>query len=460
MYVVIFNDFAFLFVFLPAVLTLFFMPGARRFRAHTLIVSSLVFYGISGIEHALILCADVVWVYFLVTRPGFCMSRVLLTAAVVPPALALIYYKYLGFFLRTFIDLNNPLNHQKFNLFVDVLLPAGISFFTFQIISFAVDRYRGDVKDIPSFSHFAAYIMLFPQLVAGPILRYRDVSVPLRHLEHFRLDGRHAARAVGYICLGLAAKVLIADTLNHYIIDYGNDPGHLSQLAVAYTILAYSFQIYFDFYGYSMIAIGLGALFGFSFPQNFKRPYMAVNPREFWRCWHVTLSFWIRDYLYIPLGGNKSYIRNMFIVMAVCGLWHGAGWSFIVWGLYHACLVAAYHYWKAVWDRMVAVIQRCLTFTLVSLGWLLFLFDFAGIQKILSSLTGAANVTHPDPSIEMWVGVTIAAVFTFLVNLEPLAENNATVPWKVALINLGFSFLFVFVLLFLDQSETFIYFRF
>ncbi len=460
MRIVIFNEFAFLFVFLPTVLALFFMPGMRRWRAFTLIAASLVFYGISGIEHALILSVDVLWVYFLVTRPGFRESRVLLVAAVAPPALALGYYKYLGFLLGSFIDLNDPQNLEQFSLFANVLLPAGISFFTFQVIAFAVDRYRGDIKDIPSLSHFATYIMLFPQLVAGPILRYRDIAAPLRRLEHFRLDGQHAARAVGYICLGLAVKVLIADTLSHNLTDYRGDPGHLSQLTALYTVYSYSFQIYFDFYGYSLIAIGLGALFGFSFPQNFKRPYNALNPREFWRHWHITLSLWIRDYLYIPLGGNKAYIRNIFIVMAICGLWHGAGWTFVVWGLYHACLVAAYHYGNAAWDRLPAFLQLALTFSLVSLGWTLFMFDFNGIQNFFSSLAGSVDVLQPDPDVGMWIGLAAAAAVAFGLHLEPLAENRASVPWKAATINFGFSLLFIAVLLFLDRSETFIYFRF
>ncbi|CCQ75468.1 MBOAT family protein [Magnetospira sp. QH-2] len=456
----IFNQFAFLFIFLPVVLTLFFLPGLRSWRAQTLIAASLVFYGLSGIEHALVLCADVVWVYFIVTRPAFQSSRPLLFAAILPPVLALGYYKYLGFLLDSVLDLSDPGMREQFSLFIDILLPAGISFFTFQVVSFAIDRYRGEVTDMPSFSHFAAYISLFPQLVAGPILRYRDVAVALRHLGHYRMSGHHGARAVGYICLGLAVKVLIADTLGYHLADYRNAPGNLSQEAALYTIFAYSFQIYFDFYGYSMIAIGLGALFGFSYPHNFKRPYDALNPRDFWRRWHITLSYWIRDYLYIPLGGNRAYARNIFIVMALCGLWHGAGWSFVVWGLYHAGLVAGYHYGNSFWDRLPAILQRSLTFTLVSLGWLLFLYDFNGLEQFLLSLGGLAETVQTSPTFEMWIGVLFAVLVAFGVRLEPLAENNQTVKWKIVVLNVLFSVLFVTVLLFLDRSETFIYFRF
>lgn len=456
----IFNDFAFLFLFLPIVLIAFFMPGMNRWRPYLLISFSLVFYGFSGVEHALVLCADVLWVYFIVTRSGFRESRTLLALAVIPPALALGYYKYLGFFLDSIFELDDPQYQEQFSLFVDVLLPAGISFFTFQVISFAIDRYRGDIKELPTFSHFATYITLFPQLVAGPILRFHDIAKALRNLERFRIDGEHASRAIGYICMGLAAKVLIADTLGHNLADYRANPGQLSQLAVLYTIFAYSFQIYFDFYGYSMIAIGLGALFGFAYPHNFMRPYESLNPREFWRRWHITLSFWIRDYLYIPLGGNKAFVRNIIIVMALCGLWHGAGWSFVVWGLYHAGLVVLYHYSKGIWDLLPRLFQQVTTFTLVSLGWLLFLYDFEGIGQLWDSVRGVGEVVHSDPSLEMWVIAIIAAAVAFGMKFEQIAENQATERLKSALINVGFSVLFIAVLFFLDRSETFIYFRF
>lgn len=456
----IFNGFGFLFVFLPLVLAAFFMPGARWLRPYTLIGGSLIFYAVSGIEHAVVLCADVLWVYFVVTRTGFRDSRLMLAAAVILPSLALGYYKYLTFLLSSLFDLTDPSARDQFSLFADILVPAGISFFTFQVISFAIDRHRGDIKEIPSLSHFAAYIMLFPQLVAGPILRYRDVAVSIRALQEFQLDKEHASRAVGYICVGLGVKVLIADTLSHYLAGYGNDPGGLSQLSAVYTIFAYSFQIYFDFYGYSLIAIGLGTLFGFAFPQNFNRPYEALNPRDFWRRWHITLSLWIRDYLYIPLGGNRSYLRNIFIVMSICGLWHGAGWSFVVWGLYHGCLVVGYRYTQVGWDCMPAILQRGTTFVLISLGWLLFLFDFDGGLKIMSSLAGSAKISQPGPDLGMWTALAVAALLTFAVRLEPLAENRSTVAWRVGATNIGFSLLFVAVLLFLDRSETFIYFRF
>ena len=456
----IFNAFDFLFVFLPLTLALFFMPGLREARPYVLIAASLVFYGLAGLEHALVLTIDILWVYAIINLKGFRQNRFLLACAIFPPVLALAYYKYATFLIGTFFDLDLAANQERFSLLVNVLLPAGISFFTFQLLSFAIDRYRGDIQEMPSLPRFAAYISFFPQLVAGPILRYRDVAVPLRRLITFNLDGARAARGIGYICLGLAAKVLIADTLSHYLAGYRDHPEALDQIAGLYVIFAYSFQIYFDFYGYSMIAIGLGALFGFDFPHNFKRPYSALNPRDFWRRWHITLSFWIRDYLYIPLGGNSAYTRNILIVMAACGLWHGAGWTFVVWGLYHALLVIGYHHGQGRWDRLPQVIQCAITFTLVSIGWILFLYDFDGVSAFVQSLIGLSSGTVAAPSLEMWGVLLTAALVCFTIHLEPWAENNHKNPWWVTTTNVGFAILFVTTLMFLNRSETFIYFRF
>ena len=268
----IFNSFEFLFLFLPAVLVLFFLPKTNRARPYVLILASFVFYGIAGIEHAVVLALDIAWVYFIVTRDRFAQSRWMLALAITPPALGLVYYKYLGFLIGSLFDLEPGDTREQFDLFLDIVLPAGISFFTFQVISFAIDVHRGDIKEMPPFKHFALFIGFFPQLVAGPILRYRDVAAGLRQLAHFKLDGDHAARAIGYIVMGLAAKVLLADTMSHAIAEFRADPGHLSALTSGYVVLAYSFQIYFDFYGYSMVAIGSALCSGLPFPKTSNGP--------------------------------------------------------------------------------------------------------------------------------------------------------------------------------------------
>jgi alginate O-acetyltransferase complex protein AlgI len=457
---VIFNQFEFLFLFLPMVLSGFFLPYFSPIRVYILICASFVFYGISGLEHAIVLAVDIIWVYALTRRKNIVGNRPLLAAAIIPPALALFYYKYLGFFLYDVLNLSRDNGPQTFDIFANIILPAGISFFTFQVISFAIDRYRGEILDIPALSKFALYISFFPQLVAGPILRFHEVVQGLNKLETFRISSERVSKAIGYITIGLAAKVLIADTISHHLAELIQNPGSLSIGASIYMVFAYSFQIYFDFYGYSLIAIGLGTLFGFDFPKNFDRPYEALNGRDFWRRWHITLSFWIRDYLYRPLGGNRNYVRNILIVFAVCGLWHGAGWTFIVWGLYHALLIIFYHATQTRWDRVPRLIQQATTFTLVSFGWTLFLFDFEGIKAFMLSLFGQAQRVNSEPTLDMWVVFIISAIICFGIRFENFAERFDK-RLSVSLgQTFGMAFIFVLTVLFLDRSQSFIYFRF
>ena len=438
----------------------FYLPGARALRPYLLIGASFVFYGLSGMEHAMVLLAGILWVYFMVRSDAITGNLPRLVIAVVPPVAALFYYKYLGFVIRQFLDLENGVPDESFDMFANIVLPAGISFFTFQLVSFAIDRYRGHVPELPRFRHFMLYVSFFPQLVAGPILRFHQVEESLRRLREFNLPFCEASKAIGYICLGLAAKVLIADSLSNYQAPLVADPGGLSAIAGIYVVLAYSFQIYFDFYGYSLIAIGLGALFGFQFPKNFDRPYEALNERDFWRRWHLTLSYWIRDYLYLPLGGNERYLRNILIVFVLCGLWHGAGWTFIVWGLYHAVMVLCYHLTARWWDLAPRLVQQAVTFALVSLGWILFLFDFSEVRLFADSLLGIASVTQPDPGLEMWAMLILAAWACFGLRFEAMAETLKDGTTATLRRSAGYALLFVAVLIFLDRSQTFIYFRF
>ena len=422
-----------------------------------LLLASFLFYAFSGAEHALVLFGSIVWVHLLTRGPGIEGSRARLAAAVTLPALALVFYKYLGFLLAPF---GGSGESETFSLFSDVLLPAGISFFVFQLISFAIDRYRGDIAEPPAFAPFALYISFFPQLVAGPIVRFHEVSAHLRSLSRYSLHRTDAGQAIAFICLGLVAKVLLADSLDSNLAFYVADPGGIAPPGAAFVVLAYSFQIYFDFFGYSLIAIGLGRLFGFHLPENFARPYEAMNPREFWRRWHMTLSFWIRDYLYLPLGGNRPYARNIVIVFAVCGLWHGAGWTFVVWGLFHGLLVIGYHRIAGLWSRWPAIVQRTCTFTLVSLGWTLFLFDFRAWGAFWRSAAGVAEARVSNPSLEMWgiVGVAALACFAFPYERWTAREDHGV--RATAFRTVAAAAMVTAVLVFLDRSGGFIYFRF
>jgi alginate O-acetyltransferase complex protein AlgI len=456
----IFNQFEFLFIFLPVVFLVFFWARPRLLRSSILLAASLAFYAFAGLEHAVVLVCGVIWVHLITASANMRGNRIRLFAAVTGPLLALTYYKYSQFLIGQVLRLDAAENDIVFSLFDNILLPAGISFFTFQLIAYAIDRYRDDLREPIPFIDFALYVSFFPQLVAGPIVRFSQVADGIRNLSDWQPRGNDIWIAIQYVTFGLAAKILVADTLARYLAPLISTPAELAPGAAIYLVLGYSFQIYFDFYGYSLIAIGLGRFFGFQLPHNFLRPYESLNPRDFWRRWHVTLSFWIRDYLYIPLGGNRRHIVNIVIIFAACGLWHGASWTFVIWGLYHAVLVTGYAGLSRWWDKCPNLFQTALTFGLVSLGWVLFVFDFAETADFFSSLAGLGPASVGAPGIDAWTMVLISAVLCFVVKFE------AAAAWKGATIvsrssySAGLAILFFASLMFLDISDTFIYFRF
>ena len=254
-----------------------------------------------------------------------------------------------------------------------VTLPLGISFYTFQSMSYTIDVYRGEARALGSLVDFACYVSMFPQLVAGPILRFSEVDDQLRHRDHTL---EKLARGAAFFCLGMGKKVLLANPAGA-VADAAFAAGAPLPLDAWTGVAAYAFQIYFDFSGYSDMAIGLGLMLGFTFPKNFDDPYRAESITDFWKRWHISLSSWLRDYLYIPLGGNRRGVRrtyfNLLLVMVLGGLWHGAAWNFLLWGAFHGGLLAAE---KAcggsLWPRAPRALRVFATFVLVLLGWVLF----------------------------------------------------------------------------------------
>ncbi|MDF1748834.1 MAG: hypothetical protein P1V34_08175 [Alphaproteobacteria bacterium] len=461
----IFNEFSFLFLFLPIVLALFYIPVLKPIRQILLILASLIFYGIAGLEHLVVLIFDIAWVYGLTRLRRFPGNRILLSIAVIPPLLALGYYKYLGFILSNLGFSSHFLpdggtEMAGLDFLWDIALPAGVSFFTFQAISYAIDCYRRQVDNPPSASEFTLFITFFPQLVAGPIVRYDQVSDALSRLKSYVPTSSSFFTAITYITGGMAMKVLIADGLSRSLAPLVAAPNNLDTINFVFLVFGYSFQIYFDFYGYSLIAIGLALLFGVRLPTNFIRPYSALNPQDFWRRWHVSLSYWIRDYLYKPLGGNTHYIRNILIIFAVCGLWHGAAWTFVIWGLYHAAMVITFKLSARWWNLFPRIFQIVLTFSLVSLGWLLFVFDFNGLSEIISLLgRGFSGVGIAQPSQD-WMLMVIAVVVCWGLRLETIAENPPQTYLRSAGLALLCTLSFAGTLLFVGVSDSFIYFRF
>ncbi|MDR1322403.1 MAG: MBOAT family protein [Gracilibacteraceae bacterium] len=338
----LFSSLTFLYWFLPLVLALYFITpapgGSTRWRNAALLLASLVFYAWGEPVYVLLMAAESVvgWVCGLLIERwrGRLGARAALVVSLAVGIGALMFFKYANFFLGNI----NTLFGATIAM-LRVTLPIGISFYTFQILSYTIDLYRGRANLQPSLPAFCMYVMLFPPLIAGPIIRYVDVERALSERRHTLSE---FALGVRRFVIGLGKKVLIANVLGE-LAALAKASEENSLLFAWVYIIAYAFHIYFDFSGYSDMALGLGRIFGFRFLENFNYPYIARSITDFWRRWHISLSGWFRDYVYIPLGGNRvtpvRHIFNIFVVWFLTGFWHGAGWNFIIWGMYFALLL-------------------------------------------------------------------------------------------------------------------------
>jgi alginate O-acetyltransferase complex protein AlgI len=421
----VFSSHLFVYYFLPLALALYFATPARA-KNLVLVLSSMVFYGWANPAFSLLLSFTTFVDYFCglamtggfrrpwrgelpLLEPGGARTRTQKTAlwvSIVTNLALLAFFKYFNFGVDSVNGLLEALGlaHLRLDTTLRVALPLGISFFTFQYMSYVIDVYRGEGRAVRNLVDFFCFESMFPQLVAGPIIRYREVADQLaarRHtLEKF-------ARGVAFFAFGMAKKVLLANPCG-WVADQAFAAGSLAPLEAWYGLFAYSFQIYFDFSGYSDMAIGLGLMLGFVFPKNFASPYRAESITDFWRRWHISLSTWLRDYLYLPLGGSRkgpvrTYI-NLFLVMLLGGLWHGASWNFFIWGGVHGALLALER-WRGK-RSLFAGLPRPLrvagTFSLVTLAWTFFRApDLSAAVAYFGHLFGAAA----QPAAALLAGV-------------------------------------------------------
>ncbi len=392
----VFSSLFFLFVFLPAVLPVYYITP-RRFRNLVLFLCSLFFYAWGEPVYILLMLFSAAANYTLGLLLGRCgekngNARPLLFASIFINIGLLCFFKYFDFLLQAF---NNLFGASLAG--PGLALPLGISFYTFQALSYIIDVYRGEVPAQRNFITFGLYIALFPQLIAGPIVRYHTVAEQLiRRAE----GGRGFEEGVKRFVVGLGKKVLLANNVGILWQQIrGLQPSEITIIAAWLGIIAFALQIYFDFSGYSDMAIGLGKMFGFTFPENFHYPYISRSITEFWRRWHISLGTWFREYVYIPLGGNRlgkpALYRNLFLVWFLTGLWHGAGWNFVLWGLYYGFVLALEKAFLLKWlERAPRFLGHAYAVLLVLLGWVLFAFDDlpAGWQylRALFGLNGAA----------------------------------------------------------------------
>lgn len=375
----LFSGIPFLFYFLPCVLFVYFIVPQKG-RNAVLLAASLFFYGWGEPKFLLFMVFSIVQGYVFARLIGRGRRKKLfLTLSLVLSFALLGYCKYADFFIENF----NAVTGLSLPL-LKIALPIGISFYTFQIASYEIDVYRGDVAAQHNFIDFAAYVAMFPQLIAGPIVRYRDIAPQLKERTH-SLEA--AASGASRFAVGLGKKVLVANVLAQLVSAYKASAEQTALYAWLYAI-AFTLQIYFDFSGYSDMAIGLGRIFGFTFPENFRYPYIAKSITEFWRRWHMSLGTWFRDYLYIPLGGSRcSRIRHIFNILVVwmaTGFWHGAAWNFVFWGLFYAVLLMAEKFFLLPALKKGRVLPHVYVLLAVTLGFVL--FDAASLKDALHQL--------------------------------------------------------------------------
>ena len=420
----LFSSISSLYYFLPCVLLLYF-AAPKRLKNSVLLLASLFFYGWGEPKYLVFMLVSIAqgYVFGLLIEKyrGMKRSKLFLTASVLFSLGLLGYCKYADFLIENFnaaTGLSVPL--------LEIALPIGISFYTFQILSYAVDVYRGSVGAQKNFIRLALYIAMFPQLIAGPIVRYADIETQLGARSH-TLAG--AAVGVRRFILGLSKKVLLANLLGGLVAAF-KASGEKSVLYVWLYAVAYALQVYFDFSGYSDMAIGLGRIFGFRFAENFDHPYVSGSVTEFWRRWHISLGTWFRDYLYIPLGGNRvsrpRWLLNLLIVWMATGLWHGAAWNFVVWGLWFAALLILEKLW------LLPRLERCkplgwvYTLFFVVLGFVIFdASSLGGAASTLASMFGGAGL--PAATAE-----SLYALRSNFVLLAAAAVGATPVPQRIA----------------------------
>ena len=387
----VFANLFFLYIFLPVNLILYYATRSYAVRNFVLVAMSFLFYAWGEPVWVLLLLASGFMVWFcslLVERfAGTRRGKAALILAVTISLSLLGIFKYSGFLIENInavLPLSLPV--PQFSL------PIGISFYTFQMISYIVDVYRGDVKAQPSFLRFIMYVSMYFQLVAGPIVRYSDVAW---EIDHRTANANDISHGITRFCIGLLKKVAVANVAGSLLVQYMD--GDLTKVTVLgswFGVVLFMLQIYYDFSGYSDMAIGLGLMFGFHFVENFNYPYIAKTATEFWRRWHISLSSFLRDYLYIPLGGNRSHAwRNLFVVWFATGLWHGASWNFILWGLFFGVLIALERLGlRNLLEKLPGFISHFYLLFVVLISWVIFYFtDLSRAAQYLGIMFGLSG---------------------------------------------------------------------
>jgi len=460
----VFSSITFLFYFLPIVLALYYI-APNKYKNIVLLASSLFFYFYGEPTYVIIMIASIVFTYIF----GILMnkykkySKLFLILSICVSIGILIYFKYTNFLIQNInLWLKNKID------FIYVVLPIGISFYTFQLISYIIDVYRGEARVQKNVLKLAMYISLFPQLIAGPIVRYTTIEEQIENREY---SFSKFSQGVRRFLVGLGKKVLIANVLGQLasIFLSSNDTSTLFYWLYAVAIML---QIYFDFSGYSDMAIGLGKMFGFEFLENFNYPYIATSITDFWRRWHISLSTWFRDYIYIPLGGNRvskiKWFRNILVVWFLTGMWHGAAWNFIIWGLYFGILLILEKVFLGKYlEKLPKFILRIYVLLIVMISFII--FNGEGVANIFQNIGGLFGITSSSlvsaESIYYFKSYFIVLIVA-IIGATPFMKNLANNEKLHKVINI-LEPIFLVILLVVSTSyiidssfNPFLYFRF
>jgi len=466
----VFSSLVFMFIYLPVVLAVYYLVPVK-WRNLWLFIVNLVFYGWGEPVYILLMMLSILINY--ISGIIICTNRdtnrkKAKTALIINTAInlaLLMFFKYFDFIAENLalipgLDFIKPLG---------ISLPIGISFYTFQTMSYPIDVYRGDTVSQRSFINFGTYVALFPQLIAGPIVRYKDVDDQLEQRD-MNLD--KFADGIRRFIVGLGKKVLLANNIGMlWDAFYATPTAELSTIGAWLGIIAFSFQIYFDFAGYSDMAIGLGKMLGFEFLENFNYPYISKSITEFWRRWHISLGTWFRDYVYIPLGGNRKGLSrqfiNILIVWALTGIWHGASWNFLFWGLYYALLLAIEKAFLLKWlKKAPAVVSHIYTMFLVVIGWTLFAIDdVSTLGRYIGVMFGAGGAGLMSAQVLYYLRSYGPMLIILIIASIPLGKklfNKLPAKVQSVLVPILIVFVLVIATAYLVDStyNPFLYFRF
>ena len=458
----LFNSCEFIFLFLPIAFAGFFIlghKGQKRFATLWLVLASFFFYGYWDIKYVPLLFGSISFNY-LVGRQLEKQNRNKwwLLFGIVVNVVLLGYFKYTDFFLGT---VNELAGESMFNL-PHIVLPLGISFFTFTQTAYLVDAYRGEAKN-ESFLTYLEFVTIFPHLIAGPIINHKEMIPQFIADKTFRINFENIALGLTIFTFGLFKKVVIADKLAIWANGAFSHATTLSCVEAWVGALGYTLQLYFDFSGYSEMAIGLALMFNLKMPVNFNSPYQALSIIDFWRRWHMTLGLWVKNYLYIPMGGNRhgefNKMRNLFVSMLIIGLWHGAGWTFVIWGGLHGILLMINHSWRKTGISLPKVVNWSLTFLCVVICWVFFRAGtFSEAISVLTSMTDVQSIIRMELSGSKYLAAIVVGILALTVIPNPLVlikKFSANNKWLIAT-----AAMLVWAIWHLNNYSEFLYFQF